>query len=419
LQPSLITPNYRLDMRYASDEQILNTIATLIEAYLLNLTFSQDADGVDFVGVGTPIFNGSPFDLFLIKNNLPRRPGTNETSAQYSRRLLQKVSALPNPSFVTDPADGEFQTHTQTFRFGPTELEGLKIFLTDKNSAGPGQSMKVGNCATCHSLPAFTDFLFHNTGATQEEYDDIHGDGTFNRIAVPGLAARQTNYDAYLPPTPNHPHATGMFDEPPDCDRPGHVDLGLWNVYANPDFPAPQPALAQILPKLLKLPSPQIGHGRINGKHFAISGDNGVPGDTFYILTSKGSSLTASWSVLSTNTFDAQGRFDVSVPIILDKPQAFYKVALRTPTPAEVLPRTIALFKTASVRDLSHSRPYLHTGRMDSLEDVIQFYIDFSRKTRRGEVRNADPEMAEIRLNHSAIAPLSAFLRSLNEDYTD
>jgi hypothetical protein len=210
-----------------------------------------------------------------------------------------------------------------------------------------------------------------------------------------------------------------MFDEPPDRARPGHVDLGLWNVYANPDFPAPQSGLAQILPKLLKLPSPQIGHGRMNGKHFVISGDNGLPGDTFYVLSSAGSSPTAPWSVLATNTFDAQGRFNVSLPIVPDTPQAFYKVSLRMPTPAEALPRTIALFKTASVRDLSHSGPYLHTGRMDSLEDVIQFYIDFSRKARRSEVRNADPEMAEIRLNHSAIAPLAAFLRSLNEDYTD
>jgi hypothetical protein len=30
---------------------------------------------------------------------------------------------------LTDPADGEFETHTQSFQFGPDELEGLKIFF--------------------------------------------------------------------------------------------------------------------------------------------------------------------------------------------------------------------------------------------------------------------------------------------------
>jgi cytochrome c peroxidase len=84
-----------------------------------------------------------------------------------------------------------------------------------------------------------------------------------------------------------------------------------------------------------------------------------------------------------------------------------------------VLPRTIALFKTPTVRDLAHSGPYMHTGRMDSFEDVIQFYREFSKKARQGKVRNADPEMREIQLDESAIIPLAAFLRSLNEDYTD
>jgi hypothetical protein len=292
--------------------------------------------------------------------------------------------------------------------------------LTDKVSAGRNQNVNVGNCATCHSLPAFTDFLFHNTGATQEEYDHIHGGGTFNHVAVPGLSARQKNYDAYLPPTPLHPHATGRFDDPAERNHPGHVDLGLWNVYANPDFPTPQAGLAQILPKLLGMTSPEIRAAKMSGKQFVFSGSNGVPHETFFVLFSQSSSLSAtSWAVIATNKFDAQGKFSVSVPIVPESSQAFYRLSLPAPTPTEGLPRTIALFKTASVRDLSHSGPYLHTGRMDSLEEVIQFYVNFSRKARQGGVRNAAPELKEIRLNQSAIAPLAAFLRSLNEDYTD
>jgi cytochrome c peroxidase len=98
---------------------------------------------------------------------------------------------------------------------------------------------------------------------------------------------------------------------------------------------------------------------------------------------------------------------------------AFYRLVVNLPSTAEALPRTIALFKTPTVRDLSHSGPYLHTGRMDSFEDVIRFYQEFSKLARQSRVRNADPELSEIRLNQSAIAPLAAFLRSLNEDYTD
>jgi hypothetical protein len=48
LLPNLISPQYRVDMRFATDAQILDAIANLIDAYLRNLTFSQDADGVDF-----------------------------------------------------------------------------------------------------------------------------------------------------------------------------------------------------------------------------------------------------------------------------------------------------------------------------------------------------------------------------------
>src|SRR5262249_7108357 len=127
----------------------------------------------------------------------------------------------------------------------------------------------------------------------------------------------------------------------------------------------------------------------------------------------------ANWTVIATNAFDADGNFSFSAPVKPGAAQSFYKLALRLPSPAEALPRTIALFKTPTVRDLGHSDPYLHTGRMDSFREVVRFYQEFSRKARRGEVRNADPELKEIRLDDSAIAPLAAFLRSLNEDYTD
>src|SRR5262249_38996924 len=125
LTADLISPELRVDMRDldSSDEQILNAVASLIEAYLRNLTFSQATNGVDFFGNGTPIFNGSPFDVFLIKNGLPQLPQTNETALQYSDRLLNLVNGLSNPQYVSDPDDGHFDTQTQTYRFGPKELQ--------------------------------------------------------------------------------------------------------------------------------------------------------------------------------------------------------------------------------------------------------------------------------------------------------
>ena len=88
-------------------------------------------------------------------------------------------------------------------------------------------------------------------------------------------------------------------------------------------------------------------------------------------------------------------------------------------TTASVLPYTIGAFKTPTVRDLSSSEPYLHTGRMDTIEDVVGFYENFSAKARAGLVRNGDPQLSGIFMDTNAIIPVAAFLRSLDEDYTD
>ena len=418
----LISPEYCIDMRgdNSSDEEILNAIATLVEAYLRNLTFSQATNGVDFFGFGTPIFNGSPFDLFLIKNRLPQSPDQGETPLRYAQRLLHLLTRLPNPQYIADPADGHFDTHTQKFRFGPTELAGLKLFLTGKDTPGKAANASSGNCAVCHSLPAFTDFIFHNTGVAQQEYDEIHGAGSFKKLKVPGLVTRALNYDAFLPPTPQHPNASGVFESIPSCAQPGATDLGLWNVYANPDFAAPQAGLAQILPRLLGMTTPAISSVRIQDRHFLLSGSNAVPGSVFYLMTSENPTAPpTAWTAIVTNTFDSCGRFNLALPISPGLPRGFFRLALRMPTPAEVLPLTLARFKTPTLRDLSHSGPYLHTGKMNTIEGVLLFYQQFSLKARRGEVRNADPELSNIFLSNHDIAPLAAFIRSLNEDYTD
>jgi cytochrome c peroxidase len=99
----------------------------------------------------------------------------------------------------------------------------------------------------CHTAPQFTDQRLHNTGVSQVEYDGIFGAGAFAALEIPGLRDRNAHFDDYLPPTANHPRASGRFRAPPVADKPGYVDLGAWNVFANPDLPKPQKALTQIL----------------------------------------------------------------------------------------------------------------------------------------------------------------------------
>jgi hypothetical protein len=324
---------FRINVDRASDKHILNAVAALVEAYLKGLEFATDDNGA---------FNSSPYDVFLAKNGLPRQPTETESEPDYSRRLLRKIQSLSNPQFVSD-ADGSLTTHNQPFQFGPTELAGLKIFLTEP---APGALTSeavtnggIGNCVACHAAPAFTDFRFHNTGATQEEYDSIHGQGAFVQLAIPSLAERKKNYDAFLQPTPKHPNASGRFVAVPSVDTPGYVDLGLWNVFANSDVAKPQLLL-------------RLMHVEDGKKSFA-----------------------------------------------------------------DLLPQMVARFKTPSLRDLGHSGPYLHTGRMDTLEDVVNFYLRFSEMSRAGSVRNDAPELQRMAITESDVEPLAAFLRALNEDY--
>ncbi len=335
IPPELVLPPaFRIDVSQATDAQILDAVAALVDAYLSSLVFAQTADGE---------FDGSPYDRFLAKNGLPRKPDAGESDLDYARRLGRLVDGLARLRFVTR-LDGQLALHDQPFRFGPRELQGLKVFLAepaalplDANALRRGQ---VGNCLVCHPAPSFTDFGFHNTGAAQAEYDAVHGPGAFVDLFVPDLAARRGNFDAYLPPTPAHPNASGPFLDIPSRDRPGRTDLGLWNVFANPDMLAPQAAIKQIL--CARLPSCRK---------------------------------------------------------------------------ADVLPKTIALFKTPGLRDLGHSGPYLHTGQADTIEDVLRQYVRFSELARDGGMRNASPPLRGMALTERDVEALAAFLRSLNEDY--
>lgn len=329
IPPRLRVPDrYRIDVLRASDEQVLEAMAKFVHAYMDSLRFGTH---------NTFRTTGAPYDLFLQKNGLPLAPENAESNLDYSKRLLSLIQDRHRIfKWITPNEGGKFVLHNQPYRFGKAELKGLRIFLTHAQESSDAH---VGNCVMCHTPPQFTDHRLHNNGVSQVEYDGIFGAGAFAALQIPGLTERNAHFDDYLPASVSHPHATSRFRSPPTLGKPGYADLGAWNVFANPDLPKPQKALAQI-----------------------ICGDK--PCD-----------------------------------------------------PETVLPSTVALFKTASVRDLGQSNPYFHSGSADTIEAVLRCYVRTSGLARAGKLRNASSEMAGIHLRPNDLAPLAAFLRSLNEDY--
>lgn len=321
----------RLDVATATDQQILNEIGLCIATYMKDLKFQQDEYGR---------YTGSPYDVFLRVNRLPVQPRAGQSAADYNQELLREVLALKNPVYVTG-ADGSFAYHSQPFRFGPEEMQGLEVFLRSAPRATDG-SEHAGNCAACHTAPDFTDFKFHNTGVSQTEYDSVHGAGAFMALYIPDLETRNGAYNAFLPVTPQHPNASERFRRAATAANPEYTDLGMWNVYLNPDMRGPQGNLKSVV---------------------------------------------------------CAAGMDCSVD--------------------QGLERTIAEFKTPTLRDLEDSQPYFHNGSALTLEDAVGFYMQSSALARAGELRNPPPEFAAMSIRQEDLQALVAFLKSMTEDYDD
>jgi cytochrome c peroxidase len=228
----LLPPSQRLDVSTATDAQVVHEIAICIGQYMKDLLFSRDSFGR---------YIGSPYDNFLRVNHLQQAPLAGQSKADYNTSLLAQVTALNSPIYIT-PSDGTYKYHDQPYQFGALELQGLKIFLSSA-SAG-ATNAHAGNCAACHQAPDFSDFVFHNNGVSQEEYDGVHGAGAFMSLLVPTNAQRLANFNAYMPASPAHPNAAEFFRHAADASNPMFADLGLWNIYLNTDIPNPQTNIA-------------------------------------------------------------------------------------------------------------------------------------------------------------------------------
>jgi hypothetical protein len=86
-------------------------------------------------------------------------------------------------------------------------------------------------------------------------------------------------------------------------------------------------------------------------------------------------------------------------------------------TDDQLLDRSVGVFRTHTLRDLGDSAPYMHSGHFDTLDNVVLFYHHAGEFARDGTLRNADPQMQNIALDHPELPDLVSFLESLDEDY--
>jgi autotransporter-associated beta strand protein len=81
---------------------------------------------------------------------------------------------------------------------------------------------------------------------------------------------------------------------------------------------------------IVSLPTPPTFGGiTVSGGNLILSGSNGVPNASYYVLSSTNiTQPTANWSRIATNQFDANGAFTVTNPVNPALPQLFYRLQL-------------------------------------------------------------------------------------------
>ena len=172
---------YQSDLKLRSRDEIVKDTARAVADFLRTINSKMN----------------SPYDEFIKLNQLESQPQPNESAAQFSARIFEKITILEKEKSLK-----------LSKQFNETALTGLKIFFNPKQ----------GNCAECHAPPLFTDQKFHNLGISQIEYDQVHGEGKFAALNIPDAA--------------NALRPTAAFRQYPTKAKPNEVDLGYWN-FAN------------------------------------------------------------------------------------------------------------------------------------------------------------------------------------------
>ena len=162
------------------------------------------------------------------------------------------------------PADGEFTTPTTSHSPSARSSSRASSCISPRAPTVPvaeGSSVAgIGNCIACHHAPAFTDFLVHNVGVTQAEYDALHGSGASPRSRFPTWPrAMPTRTPSSRRPRCTRPPPESSAAFP--TSRPGAHRPRRLERLANPDLPPPQTALTSVLCEALSLDPPELHAG--------------------------------------------------------------------------------------------------------------------------------------------------------------
>ena len=297
---------------------------------------------------------------------LPRAPGDVESAKAYTARLRRAVTKLRWPRFVDD---GRFEFHDQQRRFGPEELAGLTrvpasrrrsaVCIRAMSRAAASETARRATWRRTSRISASTTPVWRRS-----EYDALHGEGSFARIEVPGLARRQRDPERWLPATGSAPvRARAVPRGAVGGRRRARTDLGVWNVFAN-------------------------------RRHA------GRAGETLARALRAG----------------ARARRDPATPRTPGS-SSWRRCCFATRSPAAAAhDRDV---QDARAARISRTRaPYMHDGAFPTLEATDRALPDVGGLRRaRGRLRNAAPELAGIALAPRDVEALVAFMRSLNEDY--
>ena len=84
-------------------------------------------------------------------------------------------------------------------------------------------------------------------------------------------------------------------------------------------------------------------------------------------------------------------------------------------TPEEFFYRTVAVFKTPTLRHLGSTDPYMHSGEFDYVGWALMQKVEAAFLARMGQLRNGDEEMKGVHITRDDVPALVAFLNALND----